>query len=88
MLITVSKNGNEGYTSLQEALDSIPQGHPSEVTIRIKPGIYEEKITVDKAAPPILLLGKTPIPPSSPGLTMPIRWARTESRWAPSGPAP
>ncbi|WP_379141139.1 pectinesterase family protein [Paenibacillus sp. sgz500992] len=60
MLITVSKNGNEGYTSLQEALDSIPQGHPSEVTIRIKPGIYEEKITVDKAAPPILLLGEDP----------------------------
>lgn len=60
MLITVSKNGNEGYSSLQEALDSIPKGHPSEVTIRIKPGIYEGKITVGKESPPILLLGEDP----------------------------
>lgn len=60
MLITVSKSGSEGYSSLQEALDSIPQGHSSEVTIRIRPGVYEEKITVREEAPPILLLGEDP----------------------------
>ncbi|MNO29850.1 Pectinesterase A precursor [compost metagenome] len=60
MLITVSKNGGEGYASLQEALDSIPPGLQSEVTIRIRPGIYEEKVTVVKEAPPILLLGEDP----------------------------
>ncbi|MHA6534723.1 pectinesterase family protein [Paenibacillus sp. BAC0078] len=60
MLITVSKNSGEGYASLQEALDSIPPGLQSEVTIRIRPGIYEEKVTVVKEAPPILLLGEDP----------------------------
>ncbi|UQZ35805.1 pectin esterase [Paenibacillus sp. PK3_47] len=60
MLITVSKNSNEGYSSLQEALDSIPPEHISEVTIRIRPGVYEEKITVRQEAPPILLLGEDP----------------------------
>lgn len=60
MLITVSKSGSEGYSSLQEALDSIPQGQVSEVTVRIKPGVYEEKVTVRKEAPPILLLGEDP----------------------------
>ncbi|MGN7760999.1 pectinesterase family protein [Paenibacillus sp. 22594] len=61
MLITVSKNSTEGFASLQAALDSIPQEHTSEVTIRIKPGIYEEKITVGTEAPPILLLGEDPL---------------------------
>lgn len=60
MLITVSKNSTEGFASLQAALDSIPPEHTSEVTIRIKPGIYEEKITLGPEAPPILLLGEDP----------------------------
>ncbi|ASA23275.1 pectinesterase family protein [Paenibacillus donghaensis] len=60
MLITVSASGGEGFSSLQEALDSIPRGYQSAVTIRIKPGIYEEKVTVASEAPPILLLGEDP----------------------------
>lgn len=72
MLITVSKSVDEGFSSLQAALDSIPQEHKEEVTIRIKPGIYEEKITVKQGTPPVLLLGKTQIPPSLPGQTTPI----------------
>ncbi|OKP68111.1 pectin esterase [Paenibacillus sp. P3E] len=60
MLITVSQKSTEGFASLQAALDSIPPEHTSEVTIRIKPGIYEEKITVGPEAPPILLLGEDP----------------------------
>lgn len=60
MLITVSLNSAEAFSSLQEALDSIPPGHSSAVTIRIKPGIYEEKITVGQHLPPILLLGEDP----------------------------
>lgn len=69
MLITVSKSVDEGFSSLQAALDSIPQEHKEEVTIRIKPGIYEEKITVKQGTPPVLLLGKTRIPPSLRGQT-------------------
>lgn len=58
MLITVSKQGGEDLNSLQAALDSIPQGSTEPVTIRIKPGLYEEKVTVRPDAPPILLLGE------------------------------
>lgn len=58
MLITVSKKDGEGFGSLQEALNSIPPDCKSAVTIRIKPGIYEEKVTVAPDAPPILLLGE------------------------------
>ncbi|MEK3739858.1 pectinesterase family protein [Paenibacillus sp. FSL F4-0122] len=58
MLITVSKSVDEGFSSLQAALDSIPQEHKEEVTIRIKPGIYGEKITVKQGTPPVLLLGE------------------------------
>lgn len=58
MLITVSKGSAGGVSSLQEALDSIPSQHSSAVTIRIKPGVYEEKITVGQHLPPILLLGE------------------------------
>ncbi|MEC0171398.1 pectinesterase family protein [Paenibacillus graminis] len=58
MLITVSKSVDEGFSSLQAALDSIPQEYKEAVTIRIKPGIYEEKITVKEGTPPVLLLGE------------------------------
>lgn len=58
MLITVSAGHNGDYTSLQAAVDSISQEHQSEVTIRIKPGLYQEKVTIPSNAPPILLLGE------------------------------
>ncbi|MCE3200047.1 pectinesterase family protein [Paenibacillus sonchi] len=58
MLITVSKSVGEGFSSLQAALDSIPQEYKEAVTIRIKPGIYEEKVTVNQGTPPVLLLGE------------------------------
>ncbi|MFC6652300.1 MULTISPECIES: pectinesterase family protein [Paenibacillus] len=53
MLIIVSKNAGEGFSSLQGALDSIPPGEMQAVTIQIKPGIYEEKVTVAREAPPM-----------------------------------
>ncbi|AIQ68023.1 pectin esterase [Paenibacillus graminis] len=56
--MTVSKSVDEGFSSLQAALDSIPQEYKEAVTIRIKPGIYEEKITVKQGTPPVLLLGE------------------------------
>lgn len=58
MLITVSKEGIADYNRLQAAIDSIPVGFAETVTIRIRPGIYEEKVTIPPSAPPILLLGE------------------------------
>lgn len=57
MLITVSKQANADFSTLQSALDYIPSGSTESVTLRIKPGVYEEKVTVRADAPPILLLG-------------------------------
>lgn len=57
-MITVSAQGEADYRRLQEAIDSIPAGSGEAATIRLRPGIYEEKVTVPKDAPPILLLGE------------------------------
>lgn len=54
-MITVSKQGNADYSTIQEALDSIPPSSTSPITIHIKPGIYKEKLVVDK--PHVTFLG-------------------------------
>lgn len=58
MLITISAHDEADFHRLQEAIDSIPHDCKGPITIRIKPGIYEEKVTVPASAPPILLLGE------------------------------
>ncbi|MDG0792286.1 pectinesterase family protein [Cohnella ginsengisoli] len=58
MVITVSAQGDADYIRLQDAIDSLATAGGAPVTIRIKPGVYEEKITIPAAAPPILLLGE------------------------------
>lgn len=58
MVITVSAQGDADYRRLQDAVDSLATAGDEPVTIRIKPGVYEEKITIPAAAPPILLLGE------------------------------
>ncbi|MFD2332552.1 pectinesterase family protein [Cohnella sp. GCM10020058] len=58
MLITVSAQGDADYRRLQDAVDSLATAGGAPVTIRIKPGVYEEKITIPATAPPILLLGE------------------------------
>ncbi len=60
MVIIVSKQGESDFSKIQAAIDSIPMGYEPPVTIRIKPGIYEEKISIPSEAPPILLLGEDP----------------------------
>ena len=59
-MITVSNHEGSDFTSLQAAISSIPAGHREPVTIRIKPGVYEEKVVVPAEAPPLLLLGEDP----------------------------
>lgn len=48
-MIIVSKNGDAKYSTIQEALDSIPVDSVSPITIFIKPGIYKEKLVVEKS---------------------------------------
>ena len=58
MLITISRDFTADYISLQAAIDAIPAGQTSPVTLRLRPGMYREKITIPAGAPPILLLGE------------------------------
>lgn len=58
--ITVSKNGDSDYKSLQEAIDSI-RVHPLEhVTIFLKEGIYEEKVIIPDNKPDLRIVGEGP----------------------------
>lgn len=62
MLITVSKSPGKDTAVCRRRWIPFRRSKQA-VTIRIKPGIYEEKITIVREAPPILLLGRTRIPP-------------------------
>ncbi|WP_438447628.1 pectinesterase family protein [Gorillibacterium sp. sgz5001074] len=45
-MITVAKDGSGEYSTLQAAIDSIPEEHTGGTTIYIKKGVYEEKIHI------------------------------------------
>jgi len=48
MEIIVAQNGNADFSTLQAAIDSIPvDGNP--VTIRVQPGVYREKVILNKS---------------------------------------
>lgn len=48
-MIIVSKQEHSDYNTIQDALDSIPEDNVSPITIHIKPGIYKEKLVINKA---------------------------------------
>ena len=54
--ITVAADGTGKFTSIQQAIDSIPAG-PKPVVIHVKPGTYTEHITVAYDKPPIRMYG-------------------------------
>lgn len=47
-MITVAKDGSGDFTSIQEAIHSVPQENTTPVTIFIKPGTYTELLVVDR----------------------------------------
>ncbi|MCM1425538.1 MAG: pectinesterase family protein [Eubacterium sp.] len=56
-IIYVSKDGAErsGFTSVTDALQSVPKDNKEAVEIRIAPGVYHEKIIIDR--PFVTLIG-------------------------------
>ena len=54
----VAKDGSGAFTTIQEAVDSIPENNKERVTIYIKEGIYKEKLVITK--PFISLIGMSP----------------------------
>ncbi|CAH2073697.1 unnamed protein product [Thlaspi arvense] len=55
--ITVNPKGGE-FKTLTEALKSVPAGNTKRVIIKMAPGEYREKVTIDKDKPFITLLGQ------------------------------
>lgn len=49
--IYVSKDGNDSnaFSSINDAINSIPKDNQTPVTIAIAPGIYREKVTIDRS---------------------------------------
>lgn len=54
---TVASDGTGTYRTVQAAIDAVPAGNTSRVTITIKPGTYREIVTVPSNKPYITLRG-------------------------------
>jgi pectinesterase len=54
---TVAADGTGTYRTVQAAVDAVPAGNASRVTITIKPGTYREKVIVPGTKPYISLIG-------------------------------
>ncbi|PRQ34173.1 putative pectinesterase [Rosa chinensis] len=57
ILITVDQSGKGDYKKIQEAIDSVASNNAELVFIRVKPGVYEEKVMVPADKPFITISG-------------------------------
>lgn len=58
MILHISQDGSCPFTSVSQALDSIPASCKEPVTLRIRKGIYRERITVSR--PYVAFIGDSP----------------------------
>jgi pectinesterase len=55
--VTVAADGSGNYTTVQAAINAVPAGNTSPVTISIKPGTYRGVVTVPATKPYLTLAG-------------------------------
>ncbi|KAI3952060.1 hypothetical protein MKW92_010971 [Papaver armeniacum] len=60
LVITVAQNGSGDSTSLQAAIDMIPENNEHRVKIIINPGIYREKVSIPANKKYVSLIGIEP----------------------------
>lgn len=60
-IITVAQDGSGQFTTVQAAVSAVPAGNKNPVTIRVKMGVYKEKILIDSLRPFITLEGENAI---------------------------
>ncbi|KAI3859529.1 hypothetical protein MKX03_008289 [Papaver bracteatum] len=63
----VSQDGSCDFTSIRDAIDSIPLNNTRRTILDIKPGLYREKIVVPLAKPFITFMGDSQNPPTITG---------------------
>jgi pectinesterase len=54
----VAQDGSDDYTSIRAAIDAIPTDNRERVVVYIRPGLYREKLSIDK--PFVSLVGEDP----------------------------
>lgn len=57
--IVVTQNGIGDFTTIQEAIDSVPEKNSDRVIIFVEKGLYDEVITIPKSKPFISLIGES-----------------------------
>ncbi|QKV67657.1 pectin esterase [Streptomyces harbinensis] len=57
--LTVAADGSAAFTGVQAAIDAVPAGNTSPVTITVQPGVYRETVVVPSNKPHIRLVGST-----------------------------
>ena len=57
--ITVSQDGKGNYKTLQEAIDAVKTSSSEHTTIRVKNGIYREKVVVPASVSNLLIVGES-----------------------------
>jgi pectinesterase len=58
--LTVAKDGTGDYRYIQDAIDAIRVYLPKPITVRIKKGIYKEKIVVPSTLTNVIFVGENP----------------------------
>ncbi|GMJ05926.1 hypothetical protein like AT1G69940 [Hibiscus trionum] len=59
-IIKVKAGGGGDFPTIAKAIESVPVGNSKRVVIAIAPGVYKEKITIDRNKPYIALVGTDP----------------------------
>lgn len=57
--LVVAKDGSGDYTTIQEAIDAVRAYTPVHVTIRIKNGLYHEKVTIPSWVTNLSIIGES-----------------------------
>lgn len=57
VIVVAKEKGTGDFTTVQEAINAVPVNNTNSIEIRIKPGIYREKVIIPKAKPFIILTG-------------------------------
>lgn len=56
-IITVQKDGKGNFSTITDAVNSIPSGNNRRTIVKIGPGVYREKVTVNRSKPFITFYG-------------------------------
>eukprot|EP00253_Pinus_taeda_P020617 PITA_20617 len=57
VIVVAKEKGNGDFTTVQDAINAVPANNTNSILILVKPGIYNEKVTIPEEKPFIILSG-------------------------------